>query len=177
MFPYKFQKNRTINKNFTILSRQTVGRGPTILNFIIVKHLKMLRFKFQQNRTMNEEFNFFGGRERKGCLVRIVILLTRLTKIICFISLSKMLLFLGIMWSQFEPLKPSVQYCHKSVGIGCPRFESRTTLSRHHVFSIGAPIPSLLYCYKVGENWVSLAERKFRYFGYLCVFFLSGFIK
>ena len=63
MFPYKFQKNRTINKNFTILSGQTVGRGPTILNFIIGKHLKMLCFKFQQNRTINEEFNFFkGGR-------------------------------------------------------------------------------------------------------------------
>jgi len=35
MFPYKFQKNRTINKNFTIFSGQTVGRGPTIPNFII----------------------------------------------------------------------------------------------------------------------------------------------
>ena len=62
MFPYKFQKNRTIKNNFTILSRQTVGRGPTILNFIIGKHLKMLCFKFQQYRTMNEEFNFWEGR-------------------------------------------------------------------------------------------------------------------
>ena len=57
MFPYKFQKNCTINKNFTILSGQTVGREHTILNFIIGKHLKMLYFKFQQNRTINEECN------------------------------------------------------------------------------------------------------------------------
>ena len=58
MFPYKYQKNCTINKNFTILSEQTLGMGPTILNLIIGKHLKMLCFKFQQNCTINEEFNF-----------------------------------------------------------------------------------------------------------------------